>query len=181
MMIDRHWKCQQVKATEKKTGADFAECKCDLVDVYYPSATLIGVVLDSLSTHTPAAFYQAISPAEARRILRRIGPHHTPKRADTPQRKRGCLRRTTGTPPTAPAQKVAEVVTDWETEEPVEVLDPPTLPVALAVWAPPVPHIVMLFEAVYQFVAVELPLSLEVEDPLTRVELRLAWSEPTML
>ena len=53
----------------------------DLVDVHYPEATLIRVVLDNLSTHKAAALYQAFPPAEARRILRRIEFHHTPKHA----------------------------------------------------------------------------------------------------
>lgn len=37
--------------------------------------------LDNLSTHTPAALYQALPPAEARRILQRIEFHYTPRHA----------------------------------------------------------------------------------------------------
>ncbi|CCV15092.1 transposase (fragment) [Mesorhizobium sp. STM 4661] len=53
----------------------------DLVDVHYPEATRIRVVLDNLSTHSPAALYQALPPSEARRILGRLEFHYTPKHA----------------------------------------------------------------------------------------------------
>lgn len=39
------------------------------------------MVLDNLSTHTPAAPYQALPPSEVRRILRRLEFHYTPKHA----------------------------------------------------------------------------------------------------
>ena len=35
----------------------------------------------SLNTHTGAALYQAFAPEEARRVLRRLEFHHTPKHA----------------------------------------------------------------------------------------------------
>ena len=38
-------------------------------------------MLDNLSTHTPAALYQAFTPAEARRVLRRLEFHYVPKHA----------------------------------------------------------------------------------------------------
>ena len=50
-----------------------------LVDVHHPGAAVIAVVLDNLSTHSPAALYQAFPPAEARRILGRLEFHDTPK------------------------------------------------------------------------------------------------------
>jgi len=70
-----------VKVTEQRTCIDFAECMRDLVDVHYPDATRIRVVLDNLSTHTAAALYQAFPPDEARRVLRKIEFHYTPKHA----------------------------------------------------------------------------------------------------
>lgn len=39
------------------------------------------VFLDNLSTHSPAALYRALSPSEARRILRRLEFHYTLKHA----------------------------------------------------------------------------------------------------
>src|SRR4029077_18571328 len=49
--------------------------------VDYPDAEQIRVVQDNLSTHSPGALYQAFPPAEARRILRRLEFHYTPKHA----------------------------------------------------------------------------------------------------
>jgi len=53
----------------------------DLVDQHYPNADLIRVVLDNLSTHKAAALYETFEPEEARRILRRLEFHYTPKHA----------------------------------------------------------------------------------------------------
>jgi hypothetical protein len=53
----------------------------DLVDKHYPEAECIRVVMDNLSTHKPAALYEHFEPAEARRILRRLEFHYTPKHA----------------------------------------------------------------------------------------------------
>jgi hypothetical protein len=47
----------------------------------YPNAEYIRVVQDNLSTHSGGALYQAFPPAEARRILRRLEFHYTPKHA----------------------------------------------------------------------------------------------------
>jgi DDE superfamily endonuclease len=50
-----------------------------LDEVFLPLATVIRVVLDRLNPHTPAALYQTFSPEEARRILRKLEFHSTPK------------------------------------------------------------------------------------------------------
>jgi transposase len=81
MMLDAHRPWRHAKVTEQRTAVDFAECMRDLVDRYYPKADLVRVVLDNLSTHTAAALYEAFPPEEARRILRRIEFHYTPKHA----------------------------------------------------------------------------------------------------
>lgn len=52
-----------------------------LVDDHYPEAEKVRVVMDNLNTHTGAALYEAFSPAEARRLLRRLELHHTPEHA----------------------------------------------------------------------------------------------------
>jgi hypothetical protein len=51
----------------------------ELSDVYYPDAEIIVVVLDNLNTHSPASFYEAFEPEEARRLVNRFEIHHTPK------------------------------------------------------------------------------------------------------
>jgi DDE superfamily endonuclease len=70
---------RHVEVTERRTAADFAHQMRALVDVHHPAAGVIAVVLDNLSTHSPAALYQAFPPEEARRILRRLEFHYTPK------------------------------------------------------------------------------------------------------
>ncbi len=81
MFIDAHRAWRHAKVTDRRTSCDFAECMRDLVDVHYPNAERIRVVLDNLSTHTPAALYERFDPVEARRILRRLEFHYTPKHA----------------------------------------------------------------------------------------------------
>ena len=52
-----------------------------LVDVAYPDATVIRVVLDNLNTHRMASLYETFPAAQARRIVKRLEFHHTPKHA----------------------------------------------------------------------------------------------------
>jgi DDE superfamily endonuclease len=73
----RGWR--HVEVTGRRTAHDFAACMKDLVDVHFPEATVIRVVLDNLNTHTPAALYATVRPAEACRILRKLDLHDTPK------------------------------------------------------------------------------------------------------
>ena len=52
-----------------------------LVDVNYPQAKSIRVVLDNLNTHGAASLYEAFAPEEASRLRHRLEFHHTPKHA----------------------------------------------------------------------------------------------------
>ena len=79
MFVQPHVGWRHVKVTDRRTKADFAQCMKDLVDLHFPDADLIRVTLDNLNTHTPAALYEAFAPAEARRIIRKLEFHHTPK------------------------------------------------------------------------------------------------------
>jgi transposase len=79
--FDRHRKWRHVEVTDHRANADFAHRMRDLVDIHYPDADLIRVVQDNLSIHTAAAIYETFAPAEARRILRRLQFHYTPKHA----------------------------------------------------------------------------------------------------
>lgn len=81
VFLDAHRPWRHVKVTDHRESADFAECMRDLVDVHYPKATRIRVVLDNLSTHSEAALYRTFPADEARRILRRIEFHFVPKHA----------------------------------------------------------------------------------------------------
>ena len=70
---------RHVKVTDQRTSVDWAQCMQELVDVHFPDAEKIVVVLDNLSTHTPAALYTAFEPQEAKRIWDRLELHYTPK------------------------------------------------------------------------------------------------------
>jgi transposase len=81
MFVDAHRPWRHAKVTDRRASRDFAECMRDLVDEHYPKAEQVRVVLDNLSTHTPGALYETFEPAEARRILKRLEFHYTPKHA----------------------------------------------------------------------------------------------------
>jgi transposase len=81
VFVDAHRSWRRVKVTDQRTARDFAQCMRELVDVDYPKAKLIRVVLDNLSTHSAGALYEAFPAPEAHRILQRIEFHYTPKHA----------------------------------------------------------------------------------------------------
>ena len=81
VFLDAHRPWRKVKVTDRRTNQDFAHCMRDLVDLHYPDAPLIRVVLDNLSTHSAGALYDTFCAPEARRILKRLEFHHTPKHA----------------------------------------------------------------------------------------------------
>ncbi len=65
--------------TERKASVDFARFLRGLSDDDYPEAERIVLVCDNLSTHTPAALYEAFEPGEARRLAERFEWHYTPR------------------------------------------------------------------------------------------------------
>jgi hypothetical protein len=73
----RGWR--SVLVSDQRTRLDFAACVRELVDVHYPDAERIVLVLDQLNTHSPASLYAAFPPAEAKRLADRLELHHTPK------------------------------------------------------------------------------------------------------
>jgi transposase len=79
--LDAHRPWRKVKVTERRTAVDFAAGMRELAEVDFPHAERIRVVLDNLSTHTPGALYEAFPAPEARRVLRRLEFHFTPKHA----------------------------------------------------------------------------------------------------
>ena len=50
-----------------------------LVDERYPDAQKIILVMDNLNTHKPASLYKVFPPEEARRIIKKLEIHYTPK------------------------------------------------------------------------------------------------------
>ena len=81
VFLDAHRPWRRVKVTDRRTNQDFAHCMRELVDVDFPDAPVVRVVMDNLSTHTPGAIYDTFPAPEARRVLRRLEIHHTPKHA----------------------------------------------------------------------------------------------------
>jgi transposase len=81
VLLDVHAGWRHVDVTDRRTAVDFAHQMRALVDVHYPEADVVRVVLDNLSTHSPGALYAAFPPEEARRILRRLEFHYVPKHA----------------------------------------------------------------------------------------------------
>lgn len=79
MMVEPLGGWRQVNVTARRTKADFAGQMKELVDVHYPEATKITLVLDNLNTHRLSTLYEAYEPAEARRLIDRIEVVHTPK------------------------------------------------------------------------------------------------------
>jgi transposase len=70
---------RRVKVTARRTKVDLAEMLREIVDVDYPDAEIVVLVMDNLNTHTLGALYEAFEPAEALRIARRLEIHYTPK------------------------------------------------------------------------------------------------------
>jgi hypothetical protein len=65
--------------TEHRTRVDWAHWVKDLVDVRYPDADLLVLVMDNLNVHSIASLYEAFTPVEAKRLAMKLEIHHTPK------------------------------------------------------------------------------------------------------
>lgn len=110
---------RQMRITAQRTARDFAEMLRVLVDEWYPDAERVRLVLDNLNTHTGAAVYATFPPAEARRILRKVEWHYTPKHGswlnmvemEWSVLTRQCIGRHIGDMPT-----LAQEVAAWERE-----------------------------------------------------------------
>ena len=70
---------RHVSVREHRTATDWAEEIKYLSDVMYPEAEKIVLVMDNLNTHKPASLYKKYPPSEARRIIKRLEIHYTPK------------------------------------------------------------------------------------------------------
>jgi len=79
MLVEPQAGWRHITVTERRTMQDFAHHMQWLVDEGYPEATVIRVVMDNLNTHTPASLYGTFPPAEARRLLKKLEFHYTPK------------------------------------------------------------------------------------------------------
>ena len=73
----RGWR--HVCARERRTKQDWAIQIQQLLEVYYPDARCIRLVLDNLNTHTTASLYETFPPEKARALAERLEIHYTPK------------------------------------------------------------------------------------------------------
>ena len=70
---------RSLTVTDTRTAVDWAQHIKHLLDVRYPDADKITLVMDNLNTHTLASLYKAFEPTEARRLAERLDIHYTPK------------------------------------------------------------------------------------------------------
>lgn len=68
-----------VSVHEHRTSIDWAYEIKYLSDERFPEAEKIILVMDNLNTHKAASLYKAFPPDEARRIIKRLEIHYTPK------------------------------------------------------------------------------------------------------
>lgn len=81
VFLDVHRPWRRVKVTDRRTNQDFAHRMRELVDRDYPRASVVRVVMDNLSTHSAGAIYDTFPAHEARRVLKRLEFHYTPRHA----------------------------------------------------------------------------------------------------
>jgi DDE superfamily endonuclease len=70
---------RQVSVREQKTKIDWATEMAKLLEGRYANCEKVIVVCDNLNTHTKGAFYETFEPERARRLVRKIEFHYTPK------------------------------------------------------------------------------------------------------
>ena len=108
-----------VSVREHRTALDWAEEIKYLVDVMYPDVKKIVLVMDNLNTYKPASLYKRYPAAEARRMIKRLEIHYTPKHGswldiaeiELNVMTRQCLSRRVET-----ISKLRDELSAWETE-----------------------------------------------------------------
>lgn len=70
---------RHVVASERRTKKDWASQIKELLDVHYPNAQRIRLVMDNLNTHSISSLYETFPPTEAMRLAKRLEIHYTPK------------------------------------------------------------------------------------------------------
>ena len=68
-----------VHASKRRTRVDWARQVQHLLEVDYPDAEKVVLVMDNLNTHTIASLYEAFDPQTAWALAQRLEIHHTPK------------------------------------------------------------------------------------------------------
>ena len=70
---------RHVDAQPRRTRIDWAHQVERLLNVDYPNAEQVVLVMDNLNTHNIGSLYEAFEPAKAFALAQRLEIHHTPK------------------------------------------------------------------------------------------------------
>jgi transposase len=73
----RGWR--HVVIRRQKSALDWADVIAEVLEVHYPGATRVRLVVDDLNTHAGGSLYQAFPPERARGLYERLEIHYTPK------------------------------------------------------------------------------------------------------
>lgn len=68
-----------VHVSKRRTKKDWAIRIRELLEVYYPQAKKIRLVMDNLNTHSISSLYETFSPEIALKLAKRLEIHFTPK------------------------------------------------------------------------------------------------------
>lgn len=70
---------RNVAVLERRTRKDWASQVAELLEVHYPNAPKVCLVMDNLNTHTISSLYQTFPASKARELAKRLEIHYTPK------------------------------------------------------------------------------------------------------
>lgn len=110
---------RHVFVSDQRARVDFAACIKELVDVHYPEAERIVLVLDNLNTHSTGSLYEAFEPAEAKRLADKLEIHYTPKHGswlNMAEIEIGVLSRQALSDYIATKEEMIERVTAWQAD-----------------------------------------------------------------
>lgn len=74
-----HLGWRHIKVTTQRTAVDWAQAMRELVDVHFPTADRLIVVLDNLNTHRLSSLSTAFPAPEAHRLARKLELRFTPR------------------------------------------------------------------------------------------------------
>ncbi|WP_248931022.1 IS630 family transposase [Paenibacillus hamazuiensis] len=70
---------RHVHVSERRTKADWAKQVRELLEIHYPRAKRVRLVMDNLNTHTISSLYETFTPDVALSLAKRLEIHYTPK------------------------------------------------------------------------------------------------------
>jgi len=70
---------RHINVSQRRTKVDWALHIQELLDVHYPNAKKIRLVMDNLNTHCISSLYETFEPEIALKLAKRLEIHYTPK------------------------------------------------------------------------------------------------------